>query len=97
MIYIISDTHFSHNNIIRYCDRPFTNIQDMNKHIVEKWNSVVKPNDIVLHLGDVGFGLKEQLTPLITSLNGNKILIKRKSRLQSRRKLLERARVQKGL
>ena len=81
MIYIIADTHFSHNNIIKYCERPFSDTQEMNNYIVEKWNSVVKPNDIVLHLGDVGFGLKEELIPLITSLNGNKILIKRKSRL----------------
>lgn len=81
MIYFIADTHFYHNNIIKYCDRPFEDVEEMNNYIVKKWNSVVKPNDIILHLGDVGFGLKEQLIPLIASLNGNKILIKRKPRL----------------
>jgi calcineurin-like phosphoesterase family protein len=48
----------------------------MNKDIVEKWNSVVEPDDIVFHLGDVGFGLVEQLKPLVESLNGHKILIR---------------------
>lgn len=76
MIYIIADTHFSHNNIIKYCNRPYANINDMNMDIVEKWNSVVQPNDIVFHLGDVGFGLKEKLLPLVTRLNGYKFLLR---------------------
>ena len=65
MIYVISDTHFSHNNIIEYCDRPYKNTLEMNQDIIKKWNSVVTENDIVFHLGDVGFGLVEQLKPMI--------------------------------
>ena len=76
MTYIISDTHFSHKNIIEYCNRPYENIETMNKDIVQKWNSIVNPEDMVIHLGDVGFGLVEQLQPLIHSLNGYKILIR---------------------
>ncbi|MGN1327083.1 MAG: hypothetical protein ACI4VQ_03290 [Clostridia bacterium] len=76
MIYIISDTHFSHKNIIEYCNRPYADTNIMNKDIVEKWNSIVSPEDVVLHLGDVGFGLVEQLKPLIEGLNGHKILLK---------------------
>lgn len=76
MIYVIADTHFSHNNIIKYCNRPFENTSLMNQYMVEKWNNIVKPNDIVFHLGDVGFGLKEQLIPLITNLKGHKILLR---------------------
>ena len=76
MIYIISDTHFSHRNIIEYCNRPYEDIETMNKDIVQKWNSIVNPEDVVIHLGDVGFGLVEQLQPLIHSLNGYKILIR---------------------
>lgn len=76
MIYVISDTHFSHNNIIKYCNRPYKNTELMNKDIIEKWNSIVTPDDIVLHLGDVGFGLVEQLKPLIEGLNGHKILLR---------------------
>ena len=76
MIYIISDTHFSHKNIIEYCNRPYKNIETMNKDIVQKWNSIANPEDMVIHLGDVGFGLVEQLQPLIHSLNGYKTLIR---------------------
>lgn len=56
MIYFIADTHFYHENIIKYCNRPFKNSKQMNEYIVNKWNSVVTKDDIVYHLGDVGFG-----------------------------------------
>ena len=76
MIYIVSDTHFFHRNIIEYCDRPYDNIEIMNEDIVNKWNSIVKEDDIVFHLGDVGFGLVEQLQPIVHRLNGHKILLR---------------------
>ena len=50
MIYIISDTHFSHRNIIEYCNRPYEDIETMNKDIVQKLNSIVHPEDVVIHL-----------------------------------------------
>ena len=76
MIYLIADTHFYHENIIKYCNRPFNNAKEMNEYIIEKWNSVVKDNDIVYHLGDVGFGADEEIKEILSRLNGNKILIK---------------------
>lgn len=47
MIYFIADTHFNHKNIIEYCKRTFKDILEMNEYIIEKWNSVVKDEDIV--------------------------------------------------
>ena len=76
MIYFIADTHFNHKNIIEYCNRPFKDTNKMNEYIIQKWNSVVKENDIVYHLGDVEFGTTEMLKDLICRLNGTKILLR---------------------
>jgi calcineurin-like phosphoesterase family protein len=73
--YVISDTHFNHENIIKYCNRPFKDANHMNEHIIEKWNEVVGLEDTVYHLGDVGFGTNEQLNKLVSRLNGTKILL----------------------
>ena len=76
MIYFIADTHFYHENIIKYCNRPLKNSKQMNEYIVNKWNSVVTKDDIVYHLGDVGFGSTDELKELVGRLNGTKILIR---------------------
>lgn len=73
-IYFISDTHFDHSNIIKYCDRPYKDTTQMDIDIIHKWNSVVKPDDIVWHLGDFAFFSKkdhERIYKLIQKLNGN--------------------------
>jgi len=76
MIYVTSDTHFNHLKIIEYCNRPFTNIEDMNNVMINNWNSIVKENDKVVHLGDFGFGGGEELSEICAKLNGHKMLIK---------------------
>lgn len=76
MVYFISDTHFYHYNIIRYCDRPFEDIETMNIKMIESWNSVVKEDDIVYFLGDFGFGDKEMLSNICAQLNGRKIMLR---------------------
>lgn len=72
-IWVISDTHFGHENIIRYCNRPFANAKEADQKMVENWNSVVKDNDIVYHLGDVYFGIDG--VESLRKLNGRKRLI----------------------
>lgn len=52
MIYFTSDLHFSHKNIINYCERPFEDVHEMNKFIIEQINSIVKENDELYILGD---------------------------------------------
>lgn len=74
-IYLVSDTHFNHENIIKYCNRPFKDIYEMNDTIIKNWNSLIKENDIVYHLGDFGFGTKEELKTIFDKLNGKKYLI----------------------
>lgn len=54
-IFFTSDTHFWHENIIKFCNRPFSSVEEMNDTIIENWNKVVGENDIVFHLGDFVF------------------------------------------
>lgn len=67
--FIISDTHFNHANIIKYANRPFDNVEQMNKVLIDRWNATVG-NNIVWHLGDFGLGKAEQLKPIVSMLKG---------------------------
>lgn len=73
--FFTSDTHFFHKNILKYSNRPFKHIDDMNYQMMEKWNETVSENDTVYLLGDVGFTTKEKLIDFLTRLNGTKHLI----------------------
>lgn len=78
--FFISDTHFGHKNIITFKDgddkllRPFDSVEEMDEHMVECWNSVVKDGDRVYHLGDVVINRKA--LPIMDRLNGKKVLVK---------------------
>lgn len=65
--WFISDTHFSHNNIIRYTGRPFQSVDEMNEKLIENWNALVEPQDIVFFLGDFGLGTTDFLKSLFTA------------------------------
>lgn len=75
-MFIISDLHLSHTNIIKYCNRPFKTVEEMNEHIIEKWNSVVSNDDTVCVVGDFYLGDKDKLKEIVSRLNGTKILMK---------------------
>ena len=51
--FFISDTHFDHNNIIKYCNRPFTSATKMNEVLLKNWEDAIKPEDDVYFLGDL--------------------------------------------
>lgn len=73
-VFFISDTHFRHKNIIKYCNRPFKTVRDMDSTLIKNWNSVVGPDDVVFHGGDFCFGSKSSWAYLCDALNGVKYL-----------------------
>ena len=83
-IWLISDTHFQHANILTFTDSNtgklvrgdrFSSVEEMDECMMDNWNNVVKPGDIVYHLGDVMFGNKDQFLPKWRKLNGQKRLV----------------------
>jgi len=54
--FFVSDTHFYHSNIIKYCLRPFADAHEMNEVLIANWNNAVSQDDVVYHLGDFAFG-----------------------------------------
>lgn len=77
-IFFTSDTHFFHQNILKYEpeSRPFGSVEEMNEKIIENWNSVVGPEDTVYHLGDFFMGPTQNIEPTVKRLNGNIILVR---------------------
>lgn len=78
-IWYTSDSHFRHENIIKYSNRPFKHADEMDECLIERWNEVVKPEDHVWHLGDVTMmrsaNQRWDLYGIIRKLNGHKRLI----------------------
>ena len=67
--FFTADTHYGHHNILRYCCRPFKDLNHMHEALIANWNAVVRPADTVYHLGDFGFGPAVRLVR--PRLNGN--------------------------
>ena len=74
--FFTGDTHFSHRNVINYCNRPFETAAEMNEKLIENWNKVVTKSDIVYHVGDVAFEKDhDKLDRLLSRLHGEKHLV----------------------
>lgn len=61
MVYFISDLHLGHENIIKYCSRPFVNVNEMNEALIENWNKCVNRNDKIFVLGDFALSNREDI------------------------------------
>ena len=77
MIHFTSDQHFGHENIIKHTNRPFRTVEEMDRYMVRAWNSVVRKNDIVYHLGDISHKRcdADRANDLVAQCNGIKRLI----------------------
>lgn len=78
-VFVISDTHFGHSNIIEYEHRDRKmNINGTMEHdnkLIDNWNSVVKPDDLVIILGDFSFHKPERTMEILRQLRGDKVLV----------------------
>lgn len=74
-IYIWTDIHFGHTNIIKYCNRPYPNAKLMNECLIGNYFNIIKPNDIVIWGGDIGFMQEREINNILNRLPGYKIQI----------------------
>jgi calcineurin-like phosphoesterase family protein len=75
--FFTADEHYGHHNIIKYCNRPFRNVDEMDEKIIKKHNEVVTSEDTVYHLGDFTLVKTfEEAEKYIKRLNGKHIFIK---------------------
>lgn len=70
MIYFISDTHFGHENIIKYSNRPFSSREEMDLFMIQRWNAIVTKDDDIYHLGDFCMGGYKQAIRYLSMLSG---------------------------
>ena len=76
-VFVSSDLHLFHRNIIKYCpeSRLFTSIEEMHAKIIDNWNEAISPLDLVYILGDITFGKEHESAAILDKLNGLKVLI----------------------
>ena len=74
MVFFTSDLHLGHGNIINLCDRPFVDIEEMDRVLIENWNRRVKKNDTVYVMGDIVWD-KKKVAYYMEQLSGRKILV----------------------
>lgn len=68
--YILSDTHFNHDKIKTYCERP----DNFTELIIKNNNAIVKPEDLVIYLGDIAIGDRRKVSDILREMNGRKVL-----------------------
>lgn len=74
-IFFTSDTHFGHENIIKYSQRPFADVGSMNEAMINNWNSVCSDKSIVYHLGDFLFGDEKDMDELYKRLKFQSLIV----------------------
>jgi calcineurin-like phosphoesterase family protein len=75
-LYFTSDLHLCHENVIRYCSRPFQDVEEMNSVIVDNWNNTIKSDDLVFILGDFCWRMgSSSIRWYLNRLVGRKIIV----------------------
>jgi len=71
-LWLTADSHFGHENVIRFCNRPWVSLKDHDDGMVARWNELVKPNDVVIIVGDFAW---QNHNRYIQILHGKKTLL----------------------
>ena len=77
-IWISSDFHFSHSNIIKFCQESrgqFQSVDEMGETLVNNLNSDISVDDTLIIVGDVGFGKPAVTCDYLNRINGKKIIV----------------------
>ena len=74
-VWFTADQHFHHANIIKYTNRPFDSVEEMNEVMIERWNKRVKDGDTIYQLGDFALCSSEKADEIIARLNGTIIFV----------------------
>lgn len=69
-LFFTSDPHYGHVNILKYCHRPFSSIEEHDEELIRLWNETVPEDGIVFILGDIGFCSESYLKSILNRLNG---------------------------
>jgi calcineurin-like phosphoesterase family protein len=75
-VWFTSDPHFGHKNVIKYCERPFDSIEEMDEILIDRWNMVIDHDDLIICCGDFSLTNPKSTNEILNKLNGNKVLIK---------------------
>jgi len=76
MYFFTADQHFGHENIIRFCNRPFGSAEEMDRELIRRHNEVVFPGDTVVHAGDFAFRNARSPQSYLEELNGEHVLVR---------------------
>ena len=74
--FFTADEHYDHTNIIKYCERPFASVEDMDAEILKRHNELVGSQDVVIHAGDFTLAKKPIAGNYIQHLKGTHIFLK---------------------
>lgn len=74
--FFTADEHYGHQNIIKYCNRPFKSVSEMDKVLIDNHNRVVTKDDIVIHAGDFTFKSHGGFVKYFTQLDGNHVFLR---------------------
>ena len=73
--FFTADEHYGHSNIIKYCNRPFEDVQDMNEELIKRHNAIVKEHDQVIHVGDFALLPTNGAAYIISQLHGDHVFL----------------------